>query len=389
MKKTVYLDNASTTPVAKEVAKAMQPYLSEHFGNPSSLHAEGFFASKTVEKSRKIIAEILKTQPDTVYFTSGGTEANNLAVFGLSEGFKGKHIISVATEHASVLEPLKKLEKNGYKVSYVPVGKDGLIKVDDLIKLINKETVLISVMYANNEIGIVQPIADIGRAILRYRKENNANFPYLHSDACQASEYLSLDVEKLHVDLMTINSGKIYGPKGVGALYVRRGVELSSQILGGGQEKGLRSGTENVTGIVGFSKALEISSKNINKETVRLNKLSKYFFDKIVKLFSDAKLNGPEIGQNRLANNVNVVFPGYDGEQLVIYLDSFGVQCSTASACSAVTNEPSHVLKAIGLSEKDNKSSVRFSLGRSTSKKDLDYTISCLKSIRDQKYGKN
>jgi cysteine desulfurase len=383
-KKIIYLDNASTTPVSKEVIEAMKPFFSVHFGNPSSIHSEGVLASKAIENSRRVVSESIHAHPDEIIFTSGGTEANNLAIFGLAEANNDKkgHIITVETEHASVLEPVNELKKLGWDVSVLKTDKEGFVNIDDLLNLITIKTVLVSIMYANNEIGVLQQIPDIGRAILKFRKENQTTFPFFHSDACQAAPYLDLDVEKLHVDLMTVNGGKIYGPKGVGALFVRRGVNIKTQVLGGGQERNLRSGTENVPSIVGFAKALQVCNSVRTKESRRLMNLSQHLFKGIKKIFADAKINGPEIGDHRLVNNLNINFGSIDGEQMVIYLDSKGILCSTASACSATNNEPSHVLKAIGLNDTENRSSVRFSLGRSTTLSDIKFILASLKGIK-------
>lgn len=382
MKRIVYLDNASTTPTSKDVLKEMLPFFNSIYANPSSLHSGGVKASSVLEATRKKIANILKAQPDTIYFNSGGTEGNNLAIFGTAEAFSGTkgHIITVETEHVSVLEPITKLKNNGWHVTVLKTDKNGMINLKELIGSISEKTVLVSVMYVNNEIGSIQNIQEIGRAILKYRKENNSKYPYFHSDACQAAGYLPLDVEKLHVDLMTLNGGKINGPKGVGILYIRRETRVSPQILGGGQENGLRSGTENIPAIVGFGKALELCQKKRNKEAKRIKKLSEYFLNKIVKIFPNVSLNGPQMDDQRIPNNVNLMFPGIDGEKLVIYLDSLGVQCSTASACSVLNNEPSHVLKSIGRNSEENMSSVRFSLGSHTTKKDIEYAVKALRT---------
>lgn len=377
--KLVYLDHAATTPMALEVLKSMQPFFSEHFGNPSALYKEGQIANGALNDSRRSIAEVLRSQPDTVIFTSGGTEANNLALLGVARAHikHGRHIITTATEHHSVFYPLEHLEREGWQITRLPVDKYGFVTPSDVLAALRPDTVLVSVMYANNEIGTVQPIADIGRQIFRYRKENKTIYPFFHTDACQAAGYLELDVEKLHVDLMTVNGGKIYGPKGVGFLYARRGVALEPLVYGGSQERGLRAGTENVAGIVGLAKAFELVQKTKNKKT---GELTEYFWKKISKI---SKLNGPEIGDQRLPNNLNIVFSGVDGEALVIYLDSLGVACSTGSACTAVSRERSHVLAAIGKTEDEIFSSVRFTLGRQTNKKQIDYVVqSLIKSLK-------
>lgn len=382
--KKIYLDHAAATPVRKEVLKAMELFFNFHFGNPSSLYSEGQFAQKALLEARKTVASVLNSQPDTITFTSGGTESDNLAVVGTAKALKdkGMHIVSVATEHHAVLEPLRILERLGWNITYLPVDKNGFVTAEEVKKAIRPETVLISVMYANNEIGTIQPIADIGRMLLQYRKNNKTSLPYFHTDSCQAAGYLPLDVEKLHVDLMTLNGGKIYGPKGAGALYVRRGVPLEPVQMGGDQENKRRAGTENIPGIVGFSKALELVAKEASKESARVCKLSRYFFDKLHKNFSGILLNGPEIGEGRLPNNVNILIPSIDGEKYVIYLDTNGVMCSTASACTAISSEPSHVIQALGRSETEVRSSLRFTLGKSTSKKDIDKVIKILQKVR-------
>lgn len=384
-KKTVYLDHAATTPVDPGVFKAMQPYFSKHYANPSALYKEALVTNSIIAAARRETAEVLRTNMDSVIFTSGGTEANNLAVFGIARAHKkhGKHIITTEIEHHTILYPLEQLEEDGWSVTRLPVDKNGLVKAADVIKAIRPETVFISVMYANNEIGSIEPIAEIGRQLLRYRKEKKTSYPLFHTDAAQAAGYLELDVEKLHVDLMTMNGGKIYGPKGSGVLYVRRGTALQPLMFGGSQERGMRAGTENVSGVVGFAEALALAQKLKTKETKRLEKLTSYFLKQLSKKVPDVTLNGPEMGESRMPNNVNVIFRGVDGEALVIYLDSLGVQCATGSACTAVSREPSHVLAAIGKSEQEILSSIRFTLGRSTTKEALDYTVhSIVKALK-------
>ncbi len=391
MKKTIYLDHAATTPVDPRVFQAMRPFFIEKFGNPSSLYTAGMEANGAVNDSRRKIAEILHAMPDNIIFTSGGTESDNLAIFGVARsnppsqgGTRGvlakRHIITTQIEHHAILSPLHALEQQGWSITYLPVDKAGLVNPNDVIQAIRPQTVLISIMYANNEIGTVEPIAEIGKQLLHYRKENKTVYPYFHTDACQATGLLDLDVEKLHVDLMTINGSKIYGPKGIGALYVRRGVKIEPIIYGGQQERHVRAGTENVPGIVGLGKALELVQKNKDKESARLKKLAEYFINKL-KLIPDCKLNGPELENNRLVNNVSVTFNGVEGEALVIYLNEKGIMCSTGSACNNNVSERSHVLKAIGLPEKEAASTIRFSMGQTTAKTDLDYTVKCLLEI--------
>lgn len=383
-KKTIYLDHAAATPVREEVLKTMQSFFGLHFGNPAGLYSEGKLAQKVLAESRKSISDILGAQPDTIIFTSGGTESDNLAIFGTADANreKGRHLITIGIEHQAVLEPLRQLEKQGWSVTFLPTDKAGLIDPEKVINSITPQTVLITIMYANNEIGIVEPIAELGKRIMRYRAEHKSVLPYFHTDACQAAGYLDLSVERLHVDLMSLNSGKIYGPKGVGLLYVRRGVKLQPRQFGGSQENGRRAGTENIAGIVGFTMALELAQKEKDKESARLSKLTSYFWKQLQKNFPSSRLNGPIISDNRLPNNLNVTFPGMDGEKFVIYLDNEGVMCSTASACSAISDEPSHVLCALQIPATDIKSTLRFSLGKTTTKQDVDYTIRSLIKIQ-------
>lgn len=386
MKKTkaIYLDHAATTPVDPVVLKAMQPFFSEHYGNPSALYKAGLIANGAINDARRSIANILHTQPDTLIFTSGGTEANNLALLGVAQANQkaGKHIISTAIEHDAILNPLEALREQGYDITYIKTDHNGSVKPTDVIAAIRPDTVLISLMYANNEIGTIEPVAEIGRQLLRYRKEKNTALPYLHTDACQATGYLDLDVEKLHVDLLTLNGSKMYGPKGAGLLYVRRGVAIRPQNYGGSQERGLRAGTENVPGIVGLAMALEMAQKNRDKESKRQRKLTESLLKKVVTIKTKEgtiALNGPMVGEGRLPNNLNLLVPGIDGEALVIYLDSLGIMCATGSACTAVSREPSHVLRAIGRSEKEILSSIRVTIGKNTTKADLDAFLTGLK----------
>lgn len=384
-KRLVYLDHAATTPTDPQVVKAMAPFWSTNFANPSALYSLGQASHEAVETARAKVAEILFTQPDCITFTSGGTEANNLAIFGSVRNIianKPKiHIITTAIEHHSVLEPIKELEKHGVAITYLSVNERGEISVSELVKAIRPETVLVSIMYANNEIGTINPIAEIGRELLKYRKNNKTIFPFFHTDACQAAGTLDLHVERLHVDLMTVNGSKIYGPKGVGILFTRRGVTVKPIMFGGGQENNLRSGTENVPGIIGFTKALELVNKNFTKESERQAKLRDYFYKEIKKKISNVELNGPELNEGRLANNLNVRFAGLEGETLVLYLDAYGIIAATGSACTTDSDDASHVLTACGLKFEEAKSSVRFTLGKNTKKEDIDLVMKYLPGI--------
>lgn len=402
--KIIYLDNAATTPLDPMVKKAMDPFFSTHFANASALYPGAQIVQKAIVDARKSVAFNLHALPDNIIFTSGGTESNNLAIFGICNSplgrgrgglVQGRHIITTPIEHESVLKPLEVLIKQGWQVTYLPVDEFGFVKPSDVLAAITPQTVLVSVMYANNEIGTIEPIAEIGKTILRYRKEHNSFYPYFHTDACQAANYLSLDVEKLHVDLMTLNGGKIYGPKGSGCLYVRRGVPIHPTQQGGSQERGLRGGTENVPGIIGFAKALEIAQKQRNKEIVRQQKLTEYFFHKLItnvklrgnhvalrnKLITNNSLNGPTMGETRLPNNLNVQFEGVDGEAFVIYLGEQSICCSTSSACTVLTSTPSHVLQALHMDEQAISNSVRFSIGRNTTKSSVDAALKAIKRV--------
>lgn len=379
----VYLDHAATTPVDLKVLAEMKPYFSEKFGNPSALYGWGREAQKAVSEARKKIAGLIHALPENVVFVSGGSEANNLAILGLARVHekKGKHIISIGIEHHAALKPLNELKRQGFEITFVPINKEGLASAEAVLKAIRPDTILITIMFANNEMGAIQPIAEIGRGILRYRKEKNTPYPYFHSDACQAAGYLDLDVEKTHLDLMSVNGSKIYGPKGIGFLYLRRGVKLQPIIFGGGQEKGLRAGTENVPGIVGLAKALEIVQTNKEKESSRERALTVELWQKIQKEIPNVRFNGPAIGENRLPNNLNVSFHGVEGEALLLYLDEVGVMCSTGSACTSESLEPSHVLKSMGLSDEAAHGSLRFTFGRENVAADVDYVIKYLPAI--------
>jgi len=381
------MDHAAATPMDSRVLKAMSPYFGKISANASSLHSPGQAAYKAVVFARKSIAAVLNGHPDEIVFTSGGTGSDNLAIRGVLEsavpnlGWDGStskpHVITTAIEHHAVLEPLAHLQKIGaIQLTIIQPDKKGLISADEVIKAINPNTVLISVMYANNEIGTIQPIAEIGKGLLKWRKANNSVLPYFHSDACQAAGYLDLNIEKLHVDLMTLNAGKIYGPKGVGLLFVRRGVRLSPVVRGGGQERGIRSGTENVPGIVGMAKALELVQKDKEKESKRL--LRDRLIDGLLRL-PKSRLNGD--ADKRLPNNVNISFLDIEGEAAMLYLDAKGIACSTGSACASSSLDPSHVILALGMSYEAAHGSLRFTLGKSTTKADVDYVIGAMPAI--------
>ena len=393
MKKRIYLDYASATPLDKLVFKYVQKIQNLYPGNASSIHKEGQESKKVIESSRLKIARVVGVKPNEVIFTGSGTESDNLAIFGIAKAHqqRGKHIISTPIEHHAVLHPLEDLKKQacppngrGWEITYVRVNDEGVVNVEDVIKAIRPDTVLISIMYANNEMGAVQPIAEIGRKLLTYRKENNTVYPFFHTDACQAAGYLDLDVEKLHVDLMTVNGSKIYGPKGVGMLYTRRGVDIKPLILGGDQERNLRAGTENIPGIVGLAKALELAQDNKIVESNRMEKLMEYFWEKLRRQVPNVALNGPEIGSQRLVNNLNVSFIGVEGEAILLYLDEYGIMCSTGSACTVKSLNQSHVLKAMGVPENNSRGSLRFTFGHFNTKQEIDYIMKYLPLVIEQ-----
>jgi len=379
----VYADHAATTPVDKEVLKNMLPFFTEKFGNPSALYKLGIISNSILNDSRRKIAELIHALPQNIIFTSGGTEANNLAIYGtINHNISfGKHIVTTPIEHHSVLQAMEELKKKGFEITFVKVDHQGFVDPEEVVRAVRKDTILVSIIYANNEIGTIQQLSTIGKSLLQFKKQYSTPFPYFHTDACQAAGYLNLDVEKLHVDLLTLNGSKVYGPKGVGMLYIRKGIQLEPLFYGGNQEFNLRAGTENIPGIVGLAKALELVNHTKEKELKRLTELTSYFWNKLHQEIPNTSLNGPEIGENRLVNNINITFFGYEAEKLLLYLDSYGIMCSTGSACSAASLDPSHVLKAIGLSNENCKSSLRFTFGKSNTKKDADFIIKSLKEI--------
>ncbi len=374
----VYLDHAATTPVDPRVMKTMEPFLSENFGNAGGLYEEGRRAKESLQNSREIIAKLIGAKPDEIIFTSGGTEADNLAIFGVARaaGLKG-HIITTAFEHHAVLLPAQELSRDGFDVSYLPVGEEGIINPEDVGRALRSDTVLVSIMHANNEIGTIQPIAQISKIIKKHREENKTSYPYFHADACQSAGYLNLNVNSmsggLGVDLMSVNGGKIYGPKGVGFLYKRSGTRMRPIIFGGGQEGRMRSGTEATPLIAGLARAFEIAQSEREAESKRLIEIRDYFISRLLKEIPKTVLNGHQT--NRLPNNVNVSILDIEGEALVLYLDAEGISFSTGSACTSESLDPSHVILALGKPYEFAHSSMRFTLGRSTTKADIDYVM--------------
>jgi cysteine desulfurase len=376
----IYMDHAATTPLDKEVLKAMMPFFSEKFGNASSLHKFGREAREALEDSREKIAKIINASPEEIYFTSGGTESDNLAIKGVGLGNKkenGKdHIITSKIEHHAVLHPCEYLEKeHGFEVTYLPVNEHGVVSVENLENSITKKTSLISVMHANNEIGTIQPLEEIGKIV--HEKEGI----YFHTDAVQTIGKIPVDVEKLGVDLLTISAHKLYGPKGVGALYIRKGTRIETIAHGGGHEKGLRSGTENIPGIVGLAKAMELADKRMKEEgeSERLKKLRDKIIHEVLNNIEDSRLNGhPKL---RLPNNANFSFSKIEGEALVLKLDRLGIEASTGSACSSKSLEPSHVLIALGLKPEEAHGSLRLTLGKDNNEEDVEYLLEVLPKV--------
>lgn len=377
----IYLDHAATTPTDSRVAEAMHPYVSELFGNPSSFHTIGLRAKEAVTEARKKIAELLHAHEDEIIFTSGGTESDNLAVLGIVQraDLDTPHVVTSAIEHHAVLEPLMHLQKTDkIHLTVLPVDRTGMVNVKDVREALTKKTVLVSIMTANNEIGTIEPIADIGRLILAWRKEQKTPLPLFHTDACQAAGVLDLNVEQTHADLLTMNGSKIYGPKGIGVLFVRRGLRLEPMIRGGGQERNIRSGTENVPAIVGLAKAFELADALREKENARLTELRDRLIEGLL-CIPKSLLNGHPT--ERLPNNVNISFLDIEGEAAILYLDARGIMASTGSACASSSLEPSHVILATGLSYEAAHGSIRFTLGRSTTKEDVDRVIGVMPEV--------
>lgn len=355
----MYLDNSATTAVSEEVLNEMEPYFREAYGNPSTLYSVGREAKKGLDKARQRVADAINADPKEIIFTSGGSESDNLAIKGIALKLKGKgnHIITSEIEHPAVKETLHFLETLDFKVTYLPVYENGIVKVEDVKDAITPETILITIMHGNNEIGTLQPIAEIGK-LARERKI------LFHTDAVQTFGKVKVDVEELNVDLLSLSSHKVHGPKGVGALYIKKGVRITPLIHGGGQERGIRSGTENVPGIVGFGKACEIANNNLEENYARLVKTRDEIIEKVLDAVPKSYLNGDR--NERLPNVINFRFSSIEGESLILLLDAKGYQASTGSACSSKTLEASPVLKALNLDDVDVHGSLRISLGSQT-----------------------
>ncbi len=395
----VYLDYAGGTPMDPRVKLAMEPYWEAEFGNPAALYQKGRVAKDAVDAARKTIAHVLQAREQEIIFTGGSTESDNLAIGGTLRALRpilngppvgeprylsGRgHIIISAIEHHVVINAATALEKDGIAVSRAPVDPEGIVIVRELEKLIRPDTVLVSVMYANNEIGTIQPLAEIAKVIRRVREDRKAKenpLPiYFHSDGAQAAGFLDLNIDHLGADLFVISSSKVYGPRGIAALYIRRGTRIAPLLFGGGQEGNLRSGTENVPAIVGFATALEIAEELRVSESARLAELRDYFIQRLTKEIPKTILNGHPV--KRLPNNVNATFLDIEGEAAVLYLDAKGISISTGSACTSITLDPSHVILALGRPYEHAHGSLRFSLGRKTTKEDIDYVMGVLPQV--------
>ena len=372
----IYFDNAASTAVHPEVVKEMLPYFDVQYGNPSSIHQFGRKAKNAVQKARKQVAALIGAEPDEITFTSGATESNNTIFLGCpklqGDEFGLNHIITSSIEHDAVLEPVRGFEKYGVQVTYLPVDEHGLVNPDDITKSINEQTTIVSIMFANNEVGTIQPIQEISKICNKYQ------IP-LHTDAVQAVGKIPINVKDLGVDALSISSHKINGPKGVGALFLKKGSTTTPYILGGGQENGMRSGTENVASIVGFGKACEIAKDKLSDNISHFQTLHSSILSKVVKEIPHVKLNGHP--QNRIFNNIHLTFLGVNGEDLIIKLDEHGIAASTGSACSMHTQKASHVLKAMGFNHEQITGSLRISFGYTNTLDEVEQTVKVLKKV--------
>jgi cysteine desulfurase len=381
MKKRIYFDNAATTRVDQRVLDAMIPFFMESYGNASSMHDFGSRAKESLYYSRKTIADSINAQPDEIIFTSSGTEANNLALKGIAEAYRsqGKHIIVSSIEHDCILNTCRYLEEQGYRITYLPVDSSGIIEPKNLERAIRPDTILISVMHANNEIGTIQPLKEIGRVC-------HDHGVFLHSDACQSFGKIPIDVIYQNIDLLTLNAHKIYGPKGVGALYIRKGIVVKPLLHGGGQEYGIRSSTENLPAIVGFAKATELCMLEMASECKRIKAMRDYFANYLFENYEDVYINGSQ--EHRLYNNLNFSFHGLEGEtiRLLLLLDEMGIAVSAGSACSSndKSNNASHVLKAIGLNQFEARGAVRVSFGRFNTMEEVRNFTEAIESVVGQ-----
>ena len=373
-KKLIYMDNAATTPVKPEVLDAMLPYFTEKFGNPSSIYSISSENKKAITDAREVIAKTINTTPENIYFTAGGSESDNWALKATADAYasKGKHIITTKIEHHAILHTAEYLEKRGFEITYIGVDENGVVKVDELEKAIRPDTILISVMFANNEIGTIQPIKEIGRIA----KEHGILF---HTDAVQAFGQVPIDVDEYNIDMLSSSGHKINGPKGIGFLYIRKGVKIKSFVHGGAQERKRRAGTENVPGIVGYGAAAERAVRTMKERTAKEIELRDYLINRLTTEIPYSRLNGDRV--KRLPNNVNVSFQFIEGESMLLMLDQNGICGSSGSACTSGSLDPSHVLLAIGVPHEVAHGSLRLTLSDETTKEDLDFTVDKLKEI--------
>jgi cysteine desulfurase len=368
----IYLDHSATTKTDEIILEEMKPYFLEKYGNPGSLHSAGREAKEGLEKARRIIADFINGKSSEIIFTSGGTESDNLAIMGVAFANQNKkHIITSKIEHPAVLETCKYLEKNGWKVTWLNVDKEGLVNPKDVENAITNETVLVTIMHVNNEIGTIQPIEEIGK-ICKKKKV------YFHTDAVQSYGKIPIDVKKLNVDLLSVSGHKLYGPKGIGFLYVNKDVNIKEIVHGGGHETGLRSGTENVAGVIGLAKATELAKSRMKFEPEKLKKLQSKLINELLKI-PNTRLNGSR--EKRIYTNVNISFEGVEGEALLLRLDGKGICVSTGSACSSKSLEPSHVLTALGLPPEKAHGSLRITMGKDNTEEEIDYVIKTLNEI--------
>ena len=376
MSNKIYMDYSATTYTKQEVIDEMMPYFKDYFGNPSSLYRISDETKKAIDLSRERVSKAINSNKNEIFFTSGGSESDNWALKGIAfaNKNKGNHIITTNIEHHAILHTAQFLEKNGFEVTYLPVNEEGLVSAEDVKNAITDKTILVSIMFANNEVGSIQPIKEIGKVC----RENKILF---HTDAVQAVGHVPIDVKDMNIDLLSMSAHKFYGPKGVGVLYIRNGIRIENLIHGGGQERGKRSSTENIAGIVGLGKALELSISNMKEESDKLIYLRDKLIREIPKRIPDTKLNGPKDGSKRLPSNVNFSFIGIEGETLLLDLDMEGIYASTGSACASASLDPSHVLLAIGLPHEVAHGSLRLSLGAENTEKDVDYVLEVLPKI--------
>ncbi|MFZ2152394.1 MAG: cysteine desulfurase family protein [Minisyncoccia bacterium] len=383
----LYLDNASATPVDSQILETFHTIQKTYFANPSSIHRLGIEAKKHIDVARKKVATALQARPEEIVFTASATEANNLVIYGVIESAKKEgiaipHVITTAIEHASILEPLRNLEsQRQITITIVPVTSEGIVEIKSIREALTPETVLVSVIHANNEVGTIQLVREIGKMVEKYREAQKSEYPYFHTDSCQAINYLDIRPEAFRIDLCTLNSSKIYAPRGAGILYVRKGVKIDPQIIGGDQEHGMRAGTENTAAIVACGEAIEKTIAMREGESTRLYELQKYGFQKLREEIVNVKVWGSEKGDERLPNNINISVPGIFSEEFVVGLDMKKIAISSKSACGMSEDVGSYVIRALGGTEQESKEAIRISMGRNTTRADIDRLILEMKKI--------